>query len=247
MITILNRFDIWCGSHILLTRGLAVLGNTEQDCNLSPQSVCKFLLTNWNLYLYQRQNFRNAKNIMSALWFWTHINWVPSAKHHSIQNLSYGSPSQKCILHPCHMNISLKGQYRSYLEAPDMWQTNIQMSIHGKCNKTNSESIQLHVLTVVKIKINVQDTAELLSQFVNSKDYIIDVTESLSLISSETNGKLQSISVLVTYTWSVYISEPIAWDRNVAKCELLATVFQLGRRCTPLLIRVGCVDILKPF
>jgi hypothetical protein len=37
---------------------------------------------------------------------------------------------------------------------------------------------------MVKIKINVQDTAELLSQFVNSKDNVIDVTESFSLISS---------------------------------------------------------------
>jgi hypothetical protein len=52
---------------------------------------------------------------------------------------------------------------------------------------------------MVKIKINVQDTVELLSQFVNGKDYIIDVTESLSLISSQTNSKLQSISALLTY------------------------------------------------
>jgi len=65
-----------------------------------------------------------------------------------------------------------------------MWQTNTYISIHHRRNKTNSESVQLQVLTVVKIKINVQDTAELLSQFVNSKDYIIDVTESFSLISS---------------------------------------------------------------
>jgi len=50
--------------------------------------------------------------------------------------------------------------------------------------RQNCESVQLHVLTVVKIKINVQDAAELLSQFVNSKDYIIDVTESFSFISS---------------------------------------------------------------
>jgi hypothetical protein len=43
------------------------------------------------------------------------------------------------------------------------------------------------LLTMVKIKVNVQDAVKLLSQFVNSKDNIIDVTESLSLISRQTN------------------------------------------------------------
>ena len=71
-----------------------------------------------------------------------------------------------------------------YPEAPDIWKTNIYISTHGRWNKANSESVQLCVLTMVKIKINVQDTAELLSQFVNSKDNVIDVTESFSLISS---------------------------------------------------------------
>lgn len=42
------------------------------------------------------------------------------------------------------------------------------------------------LLTMVKIKVNVQDTVELLSQFVNSKDDVIDITESLGLISRQT-------------------------------------------------------------
>jgi hypothetical protein len=38
---------------------------------------------------------------------------------------------------------------------------------------------------MVKIKINVEDATELLSQLVNSKHYIIDVAESLSRISGQ--------------------------------------------------------------
>jgi hypothetical protein len=41
------------------------------------------------------------------------------------------------------------------------------------------------ILTVMKIKINVEDVVELLSEFVNSKHYIIDVAESLSLVSGQ--------------------------------------------------------------
>jgi hypothetical protein len=78
--------------------------------------------------------------------------------------------------------------------------TNTHVSIHGGCKARQTLSLfSLKVLTMVKIKINIQNTVELLSQFVSSKDYVVDVTESFSLISSQTNCKLQSVSVLLTY------------------------------------------------
>jgi len=63
---------------------------------------------------------------------------------------------------------------------------------------------------MVKIKVDVQDAVKLLPQFVNSKDYVIDVTEPLSLISRQKNFRSQTSKIKTNHSITKSVSQSVS-------------------------------------